>query len=76
MWFDVLVYLIMLSVAPTGTLALRQSVTACAHHPGTATDQLQVEADELQARHQREEEGEVVIAADQRIPAGGSDSKH
>lgn len=32
------------------------------------TDQLQVEADELQAGHQREEEREVVMTADQSVP--------
>lgn len=32
------------------------------------TDQLEVKADELQAGHQREEEREVVITADQSVP--------
>lgn len=32
------------------------------------TDQLKVKADELQARHQREEECKVVMAADQSVP--------
>lgn len=32
------------------------------------TDQLKVKADELQAGHQREEEGEVVMTADQSVP--------
>lgn len=31
-------------------------------------DQLQIEANELQAGHQREEEGEVVVTADQSVP--------
>lgn len=31
-------------------------------------DQLEVEADELQAGHQREEEREVVMTADQSVP--------
>lgn len=34
------------------------------------TDQLEVEADELQAGHQREEEREVVMTADQSVPDG------
>lgn len=32
------------------------------------TDQLKVEADELKAGHQREEEREVVMTADQSVP--------
>lgn len=31
-------------------------------------DQLQIEANELQAGHQREEEREVVVTADQSVP--------
>lgn len=33
-------------------------------------DQLQIKANELQAGHQREEECEVVMTADQRISSG------
>ena len=38
---------------------------------GLGTDQLKVKADELQARHQREEQRQVVVAADQCVPGRG-----
>ena len=38
---------------------------------GLGTDQLKVKADELQARHQREEQRQVVMAADQCVPGRG-----